>query len=216
LKTIIKLFSSISLVLFASYSVFIGLLLFYYSKVVKGRIKMGMDIPYFPIVIGLIIFCLAIWCLFIKKIPARAENRPSAFRWIWLFLAVVILYAGFCLTLIAIFKPNAFGYSEGALPGLASLFWLSSIVVSILIFYKVSTMNSEAYPNLMRYVVFVLTFLTPTYTLILSLILVYSIPGKISYVFWAAIISFGSLPTSLAILGIARDYFPPPPNNIEG
>jgi hypothetical protein len=94
------------------------------------------------------------------------------------------------------------------LPGLASLFWISFISMASFIFYRVSKMNSEFRPNLMRYVVFLLGYPTPIYTLVISLILIYSMPTKISYVFWAAIISLGFLPPSLLMLGIAKDHLP--------
>jgi len=168
---------------------------------------MGPDISYFPILIGVLIFGIAILCLFIDKISLRTPNRPLKFRWIWLIVSEIVVIAGLGLALLSIYKPNTFGY-ETCLPGLSCLFWLFFITISSLIFYKVSKMNSEAYPNLMRYVVFLFAYPTPVYTLILSLILVYSIPSKISYVFWAALVTLSFLPPSLVMLGIAKDHLP--------
>ena len=69
-------------------------------------------------------------------------------------------------------------------------------------------MNSESYPNLMRYVVFVVNFANPTYSLIFALLLIYAVPGKITYAFWAALVSLGFLPPSLVMVGIAKDQVP--------
>jgi len=204
----LKVFTSLSLFLSAGYSFVVGLILiFTLPEILKTRIKQGPDIPYFPIVIGIIIVVLAILCLFIDKLSTRSPNRPPRFRWIWLVSGEAILITGLGLALFALYAHKNFGYSM-PLPALTFLFWFSFSVIAYLIFYKASRMNSEAYPNLMRYVVFLFTYLNLLYTLILSLILIYSGPTKISYVFWAALITLGFLPPSLVMLGLTKDHLP--------
>ena len=178
----------------------------------------GPDIYYFPLLISAIILSLAVVCFFIDKLSVRSSNRPVRFRWVWFLFGALISVVGIILSFAALYSPKIFGYDSAPLPGLACLFWLPSITIASPIFYKVSRMNSEAYPNLMRYVVFLyMCHSLLAGTLSLSLIMIYAILGtKISYAFWGAIITLGFLPPSLVILGIAKDYLPLPPKISDG
>jgi len=206
----IKYFLPLSLFKTAHSSANIGLLLIY-KKIynVPEAIKQGPDIPYFPIVIGAIIFCLAILSLFINKFSNRSLNLPVRFKWLWFIYGTVILGIGAFLATAALYAPNLFGYDRTPLPGLACLFWFPTITIACFILYKVSRMNSDASPNLMRYVVFLVACYSIMITMGLSLIMREAIlRTKISYAFWGAIITLGLLPPSLVILGIAKDYLP--------
>ena len=209
----INLFLCLVLLKISHSSCHISYLISHKKYNVPEATQQGPDIYYFPLLIAAIIFCLAIVCFFIDKLSARSYNRPVRLRWIWLLFGVLIPVVGSMLSLTALYNPKLFGYDAAPLPGLACLFWLPSVTIASPIFYKVSRMNSEASPNLMRYLVFMLACQSLLGgTLSLSLIMIYAILGtKISYAFWGAIITLGLLPPSLIILGIAKDYLPLPP-----
>ena len=206
----IKLFLCLFLFKISHSSCNISYLISHQIYNVPEATQQGPDIYYFPLVISAIIICLGIVCFFIDKLFARSSNRPVRFRWVWFLFGALISVVGIILSFTALYSPKVFGYDSAPLPGLACLFWLPSIIIASPIFYKVSRMNSEAYPNLMRYVVFLYmcqSLLAGTMSL--SLIMIYAILGtKISYAFWGAIITLGFLPPSLVILGIAKDYLP--------
>jgi len=214
----IKLFLSLFLFKISHSSCHITYLISHKKYNVPEAIQQGPDISYFPLAIAAIIFCFAILSIFINKLSPRSPNRPVRFRWVWLLFGAVIVMIGSFLSWAALYSPKILGYDLVPLPGLACLFWLPSVTIASPIFYKVSRMNSDAYPNLMRYVVFL--FICSSLlggTLSLSLTMIYAILGtKISYAFWGAINTLGLLPPSLVILGIAKDYLPLPPKISDG
>jgi len=206
----IKIFAALAILQYSFYSFMVGLALFFKlaQQPKYHRILQGPDIPYIPLIIGIILLSLAILCLFISKLSSRSLNRSPRFRWLWLILAEVILITGLALALFAIYVPRCIIYERVSYPGFSCLFWLPFVTIASLIFYKASRMNSDNYPNLMRYVVFLFNFAQPYYSVILALIFIYAVPGKISYAFWAAIITIGLLPPCLVMLGLARDHVP--------
>jgi hypothetical protein len=214
----IKLFLSLFLVKISHSSCYITYLISHKKYNVPEAIQQGQDITYLPLTIGAIIFCFAILSIFINKLAGKSPNRPVRFRWIWFLVGVVIVSVGIFLSMGTLYAPKLFRYDSGPLPGLACLFWLPAITMASPIFYKVSRMNSDSHPNLMRYVVFLYTCASLlSGTMSLSLIMIYAILGtKISYIFWGALITVGFLPPSLIILGIAKDYLPLPPKISDG
>jgi len=206
----IKIFAALAIIQYSFYSFIVGLILLFKlaQKPEYNRISEGHDIPYIPLIIGIILFVLAILCFFISKLSSRPPNRLPRLRWFWLILAEVILITGLALALFAIYVPKFIIYERVSYPSLSCLLWLPFVTMSSLIFYKASRMNTDVYPNLMRYVVFLFNFAQPFYSVILALIFIYAVPGKISYAFWAAIITIGLLPPSLVIVGLARDHIP--------
>jgi hypothetical protein len=205
----IKYFLPLSLFKTAHSSASMGLLVNYNIYNAPEAVKQGPDIPYFPIAIGTIVFCLAMLSLFINKLSNRSINLPVRLRWLWFSCGAVILGIGAFLATAALYSPNLFGYGRTPLPGLACYFWLPFITVASPIFYKVSRMNADTSPNVMRYVVFLVACYSIIITMGLSLIMRQAIlVTKISYVYWGAIITLGLLPPSLVILGIAKDYLP--------
>ena len=203
----IKYFLPLSLSITAHSSAGVGLLGNLYDA--PEAIKQGPDIPYFSIVIGAIIFCLAIFSLFINKFSNRSPNLPVRFRWLWLIGGLVISWIGAFLAMAALYSPILFGYGRAPLPDLACYFWFPFITVASIIFYRVSRMNADTSPNLMRYVVFFVACHSLMETMSISLIMRKAILAtKISYTYWGAIITLGLLPPSLVLLGIAKDYLP--------
>jgi hypothetical protein len=204
-----KIFTSLSLFYVAAFCANLKFRKFY---PMPGPAPQVTDVIYFPIIIATIILCLGILCLFINKLAARSPNRPVRFRWLWFAGGAVILMFGNLFAMAALHLPFNAPKILGPepLPGWSCLILLLVYTVVSLIFYRVSQMNSEAYPNFMRYLVFLVALHSIIGTEFFSLVML----GKpmygprIFYPFWGAIITLAFLPPSLLILGIAKDHLP--------
>jgi hypothetical protein len=205
----IDYFLSLSLFKTAHSSASISLLAGYDLYHAPNAIKYEPDIPYLPIIIGVIICCLAIVSIYIKNFFNGYPNLPFRFRWLWLTCGLVFLWIGEFLTIAALYSPILFSHNQTPLPGLACYIWLPVVTIVSLIFFPISRMNADSSPNFMRCVVFLVACSCILSTFSISLIMRKAIlVTKISYTFWGAIITLGLLPPSLVILGIAKDYLP--------
>jgi hypothetical protein len=205
----IKYFLPASLFKTAHASVGVGLWGDYKLSHAPETIKQGPDIPYFPMAVGAIIFGLAVLSIFINKFSERSPNLPVRCRWLWLIGGVFVSGIGMFPAMAALYSPILFGYAGTPQPRLACYFWLPFVALASLIFYRVSRMNAERYPNLMRYVVFFIACQMLMGTMSLSLIMREAmLVNRISYVYWGATVTLGLIPPSLVILGIAKDFIP--------
>ena len=85
-------------------------------------------------------------------------------------------------------------------------------VPACMLLFVVSNLNSPNNPNLMRWLALAMTYGLLHYPTVLSLILLYAFPGKLSreVLVDASVLALGYLPPALVIIGLARIMFPLP------
>ena len=124
---------------------------------------------------------LTAFALLTPIIPNRSTKQniePPFARWILLILGYGFHIVGIGAGLICWYAPQTFGIQEpSAVYGV--ILYNIFIVLSALLMYRASRMNSDERPNVMRQIITVLIVcgITQT-TLVLSLILIYSFPSE--------------------------------------
>jgi len=176
LKGKVKWPTFFSLITMSVYPLMLGLILIY---ALPKNIIHGDVVAALPLAIALLMIIMAIFSLITPKNQQSVTNTPpSKIRWFFLAFGIVINYTGLVVTLMYFYVPQVMGHSL-PVPHYGITVCIIFSFVSSVFLYMASRMGSAKRPNLMRKIVFLITFtLYSQVTLIVSLILIYSFPIK--------------------------------------
>ncbi len=184
-------------------SITIGLLVIF---VLSDYTIRGSDDPKIPIIIGFVLFASVLYALkHSKKAEKIQAEKYLTLRWLILILGIIVQFIG-CIV------ANMFIFLEESKPNLTVMCYIAVTIISVLLLYWASRINSIKRPNLMRKIVFICIFLVfNNITLLMSCSLLFIIPEKppVAYPYLAGLTTICFLIYGVAFLFIKRDFIIP-------
>jgi hypothetical protein len=205
-----KLWAATSIVLlqYSFFSLVVGLVMIY--AIPPDFHQEGPNLPYAPFVISSFMIVAAVasttWAK--KAVPSHTVKSPF-FGWVLAASGALSIIIGAVLFFLSVFSPHSMGSNEAA-PQLGILLYLSFQTLGCAMLYPSSRMSHPEHPNLIRWLVFFVTYACLNFPLAFSLILIYAVPHepKTAFPFLSAAALLGYIPFILTLLGITREYTP--------
>jgi hypothetical protein len=163
---------------------------------------------FLPGAVGFILFLTAIMTVLSKEKTGQArELKTSPLRWVVLIAALPIELIGIASLLISLYARD-FGLS---LTMGISLYILSVMLGSTLLYVASRMPGSPNRPNLIIWISFIFIFLTKDIPLAFVLLMIYALPGGAdrltpSIFTQASLVCLACIPPALTIVGLARGY----------
>ena len=195
------------LLVFSKVNFIIGLLMTY--ALPENHIIQGPVISYVPFMMAAFSLVLSILTLmtFRNQNPPPLKE-PGMSRWFWLTAGASMFISGWWVSLLALYAPDVFGSKDPLPQAGVIIFLITSLAVSAVLFFT-SQMNSTRRPNLLRYLVLVITVGAFFMTTSFCLVLIFAAPHQppTTFPFLAGILSMAYLPFSVLIYLLAKTCF---------
>lgn len=202
----VKLATFLSILTISTYPLIIGLITTYAlpNNIIKGNF--GKELA---IILSLILIILSILSLFSpKQAPTNPQYEQSKISWLYFFSGLIVFSIGSMATLVFFYAPDVFGHSS-TMPTYGIIANIASSTVSAFLFYMASKYGSVKKPNLLRTISSLVIFLfMGQSTLIISLILLYSMPvvPATSFPFLAALNMVCYIPVATVLILMRREH----------
>ena len=179
--------------------------------IVQGQLVTvhGNPMPHIPFTIATIIVLMAlVSIIFPGKDNTLPEKNHLILRWFLLIIGLVLQNIGFWFAFVSFIVPNVLGH-ENAVPQIGIYGFFVFSVISCVLIYLSSRMNSAAYPNLFRWIVFWVVYILFDLVTVIGLQFIYSphiINPPAMYPYLAGFVSFGFLPYGIVMMLLSRQY----------
>ena len=182
----------------------------------KGVIVQGQPVtmhanpmPHIPFAIATVIVLMAlVTIIFSGKDNTLPEKTHLTLRWFLLIIGVILQVIGVFFALVSFIVPNALGH-ENSVPQIGIYGFFIFSVISCVLFYLSSRMNSAAYPNLFRWIVFWVVGFACHFPVTIGLLFIYTpnlMKPPAMYPYLTGFISFGFLPYGIVMMLLSRQY----------
>ena len=210
IKDMLNVATGIALLLHSPSPTVIALILLYASPAQEIGIEVA-DAPvhFIPFAVTFIMFLSGIYAF--KKPKMTNYDLPSEqsnFRFVLLFLGVLLWFCACISSYIVLYSPNILGLSKPS-PSIAVLSFAFFNCLATIISYFVSNKNTKKRPNLMRWIVFFITYIFFfSWPLVISVAIIYIIPREVHYIspLWAELNTINFLPATALLFLLSRRH----------